>query len=100
MSSEYLETSVEPEPSDQDSQPRVVALEYQGPLPPPSVLGAYDQISPGAADKMINEWQHDRQHQRKLQTESIDVYKNNSRWSPIYRLATIIVVVAGGFQSS
>ena len=99
MSSDHRETGVDPEQSDQDSQTRVVAhrsVEYQGPLPPPSALSAYDQISPGAADRMIREWQQDRQHQRKMQAESLEIYKNSSRWAPAYRLVTIIVVIAGG----
>ena len=99
MSIEDIETNLEPEASDPESQPHLVAhgtIEYQGPLPPPAILSAYDELVPGTAEMMLHEWRNDRQHQRMVRSKFAETFTTESRWTPAYRLATIIVIIAGG----
>lgn len=99
MSAKNNHTDSTVDASDQESQTHVVAhgtIEYQGPLPPPGALRAYDEIEPGTAKTMLNEWQKDRQHQRKMQSRFVDVFTNESRWAPAYRILTLVIVIAGG----
>lgn len=36
-----------------------------GPLPPPSVLKAYDDVMPGLAERIINSWEAESSHRRR-----------------------------------
>ncbi len=99
MSIEDIETRLEPESPNSDSQSHLIAhgaIEYQGPLPPPAILGAYDELVPGTAEMMLREWRNDRQHQREMRSKFVETFTTGSRWAAAYRLATIIVIIAGG----
>lgn len=40
--------------------------EWSGPLPPPAALQAFEDISPGSAAKIIDEFQHEAAHRRDM----------------------------------
>jgi uncharacterized membrane protein len=46
---------------------QVVTSSYEGPLPPPDILRAYDELSPGAAKEIISWVKAESQHRRKLE---------------------------------
>jgi uncharacterized membrane protein len=49
-------SEIVPEPKKQEVTRvvhEVVAASFQGPLPPPSILRGYDEITPGAAERII-----------------------------------------------
>ena len=43
---------------------------YQGPLPPPSIMRGYDDICPGAARMILDEFQANSQHIRDMESMS------------------------------
>jgi uncharacterized membrane protein len=40
----------------------LAASEFSGPLPPPRILSEYDQIKPGLAEIIIEQWQMETRH--------------------------------------
>lgn len=57
----------------------VVKASFAGPLPPPSILSGYDDIVPGAAERIIksyeNEVAHRNEMERSLVAAEIDIQK-------------------------
>jgi uncharacterized membrane protein len=64
-----------PIPSDQPVSGQVLAptspqnktIAFAGPLPPPSILAAYEQILPGAAERIIRIAEDEAVHQRSME---------------------------------
>jgi uncharacterized membrane protein len=49
-------------------QPVVQAVEYSGPLPPPAVLQRYDQVVPGAAERILRMAEGQSKHRQALES--------------------------------
>jgi len=49
-------------------QPVVQAVEYSGPLPPPAVLQRYDQVVPGAAERILRMAEDQSRHRQALES--------------------------------
>lgn len=47
--------------------------EWSGPLPPPQALEAFEQIAPGTAAKIIEEFQAEAAHRRALEVKQTDL---------------------------
>lgn len=43
----------------------IASREFSGPLPLPDVLGEYDQVKPGLADIIVEQWQSETRHRHK-----------------------------------
>lgn len=69
---------------------RVASAQFSGPLPPPSILSNYDQIVPGAAERIITMAEEQAKHRRKLEA---DVIKSDIVNSKRGILAGLIVVL-------
>lgn len=44
---------------------------FQGPIPHPELLGAYDALVPGAADRLIRMAEEEAEHRRRLESEAL-----------------------------
>jgi uncharacterized membrane protein len=47
-------------------------VSFEGPLPPPNLLEAYEKVCPGAAQKILESMQVEGEHRRDLEKKSID----------------------------
>lgn len=61
------------------------ATSYKGPMPPPGMLQAYDQIRPGISDKII-EWT-DKQVNHRIALESSAIERNEDRMDTGQKIA-------------
>jgi len=50
----------------------LVRQEFTGPVPPPSVIGDYEAIFPGAAKLIFSAWEKQADHRRALETRVIE----------------------------
>ena len=48
---------------------QIVGHEFSGPLPPPGVLKAYDEIVPGAAERIITMAESQAKHRREMEKQ-------------------------------
>jgi uncharacterized membrane protein len=44
---------------------------FRGPLPPPEVLGQYEQLQPGFADRILRLTESEATHRRKLENNTL-----------------------------
>lgn len=58
---------------------RIVAASYSGPLPPPAALERYEQVCPGAADRILKQWETQSQHRQALESAVVQSNVANSR---------------------
>jgi len=49
-----------------------VEMAFQGPIPPPQVLKGYDQLIPGAADRILTMAENQSAHRRQMETKVVD----------------------------
>lgn len=64
---------------------------FSGPLPPPEILQKFDEIVPGAAERIIKMAEDQSAHRRELERRVIISDVNRSKWGQI--LGFIIAVV-------
>lgn len=57
---------------------------FSGPLPPPNVLKQYDEISPGAAERIIKMAEEQFTHRTTLEKEVITSDIKRSKWGQIF----------------
>ena len=74
----------------------VVAESFSGPLPPPSMLSQYNQIVPGAAERIIAMAERQAQHRQNIENKVIDSDIGNSRLGLHYGLIIGLAAVIGG----
>ena len=72
------------------------AESFSGPLPPPVVLKQYDEIVPGAADRILSMAESQSQHRQQLEKSVIESDIKNSRLGLHYGLVIGLVSVIGG----
>ena len=51
---------------------KAIHQEFQGPIPPPEILAAYNQIIPGGADRILKQAESETAHRQSLEKKAID----------------------------
>jgi uncharacterized membrane protein len=72
------------------------AVSFSGPLPPPEVLQNYNQITPGAADRIITMAEKQSQHRQEIEIKVITSDIKNARLGLHYGLIIGLASVVGG----
>jgi uncharacterized membrane protein len=62
-----------------DKRRKVVSAMYSGPIPPATELQAYEQIVPGAADRIIALAEGEAEHRRRQEEKMVDSSCGDSR---------------------
>ena len=86
------------DPSSDDSVVVVASqsVTYRWDGPPPQILEQYERIVPGAAEETFREWRIGLVHQRHEEKANMDVARTNRKRAAPYRLATLVIIIAGG----
>lgn len=71
---------------------RFLATRFSGPLPPPGVLQAYDELSPGLAGRIVSMAEREQEHRHALERGAFDEDSKLGRRGQIFAL----LVAAGG----
>lgn len=69
---------------------------FSGPLPPPHILSQYNEIVPGAADRIISLAENQSEHRQKIENKIIESDIKNSRLGLHYGLIIGLISVIGG----
>jgi len=72
-----------------------ISASYSGPIPPPSLLKAYDAIVPGSADRIMRWSESQTEHRQRLEREESRAEIAQFARGQHYALAIGVMVVAG-----
>ena len=75
----------------------VVQSSFEGPLPPPEILRRFDEVVPGAAERIIRMAEEQFAHRTTLEKKVIDSDISRSKWGQI--LGFMIAVVGLGVSA-
>jgi len=67
--------------SGQTSEKQLVAMqtEFRGPLPPPELLQRYEEIHPGTAERIIQQFERETQHRHAIEHKVVDAQIHNQQ---------------------
>jgi uncharacterized membrane protein len=71
-------------------------LSYSGPLPPPEALQRYDQIFPGAADRIIKMAESQHEHRQKLEKTVVESNSFSQKVGLILGFVVAMTAIVGG----
>jgi uncharacterized membrane protein len=74
-----------------------VTMSYEGILPPPSMLRAYNDVVPGAADRIISMAERQSAHRQSLEKAVVDGNLASEQRGQTYGLIIGLVVAIGSF---
>lgn len=74
-----------------------VTKTYSGPIPPPELLERYDQIVPGSAQTIIDQFTKQGDHRMSLEQLVIRADVQRSKWGLIAGFTLAIVTIIGSF---
>lgn len=67
---------------------------FLGPLPPPEILRKFDEIVPGAAERILKMAEEQSAHRKELERKVIESDISRSKWGQILGFAIAIVGLA------
>lgn len=72
------------------------ARQFSGPLPPPEILEHYNQILPGAAERIIRMAEQQGEHRRSLEKTAIEANATAEKRGPILGFILAMTALIGG----
>lgn len=70
-----------------------VISEYSGPIPPPSIMSGYENLLPGASDRILRMAEEQAEHRRNMERMMVESEVKNSRLGIISALAICFSVL-------
>ena len=86
----------DPDPSDQYRPPQIIEIKYDAPLPPPHMLREFEEILPGAADRIFSLMESQTHHRQGMEkTKQTSDIGSAYRGQIIGGILALIAIVAG-----
>lgn len=76
------------------STSQITHQQFSGPIPPPTILSDYNNIVPGAAERILRMAEDDASHQRNIERLAITSTKNEVRIGQFFGLIVSLAVLA------
>ena len=67
---------------------------YSGPIPPPEALARYEEIQPGAADRILKMAEKQQEHRMVLETKAIGGQVDQSKRGQLFGFILVFVCIA------
>ena len=85
-----------------DKKPRIMAViqkkeVYSGPIPHPEHLKQYEELVPGAADRLISMAENENAHRQKEEDKIINAEIINKNRGQIFGFILMLICLIGGF---
>ena len=98
------QTSIRKVPASSLSPQKLVAAQqriqqYAGPIPPLSILSGYDQVVPGAAERILLMAEKDAQHTRNLENKALEVARRQQWLGQIFGFGIGIAVLVASMMA-
>ena len=99
---EAVTQDIEPFPEDAQPLPEdeeivsISASRWRGPIPPPSVLEGYESVLPGAAERILANFEAESAHRRRLEASTQEQASSRSRLGLLagYCVAAMLIALA------
>lgn len=78
-------------------QQRTTIAHFQGPVPPPEVLAKYDEVVPGAADRIFAMAERQAVHRQDLERKVISSNITGERLGTVLGFILAMTALVGGF---
>lgn len=75
-------------PADQPQDAHIISTQWQGPLPPPSVLRGFDEIIEGGAERILRMAEKEQEHRISYETAELNATRRDFRRGQV--LGTIL----------
>ena len=72
------------------------ASAFRGPIPPPSLFAEYEAVMPGAAKRILANWESQTKHRQRMETIVIENDTFRSKASMICATVIAVVAIIGG----
>lgn len=86
-------------PAEEDMFPRVstigVSRQFSGPLPPPEMLDQYNQVEPGAANRILRMAEKEQSHRHDRESEAVAGEIAKDRRGQNYALLVSMTIILG-----
>ena len=87
--------------AEQQAERQIVSMqaEFRGPLPPPEILQRYEEIHPGTAERVLQQFERETQHRHAIEKKIVDTQLEAQRAEiPALRLGQAfgLVIALGG----
>ncbi|ERO40943.1 DUF2335 domain-containing protein [Lactiplantibacillus plantarum] len=69
---------------------------FSGPLPPPQQLKEYNDVLPGAADRILKMAERQSEHRQKMEGQVVESNTKNSRLGVIFAFLLGAMIIGGG----
>lgn len=56
---------------------RFVEAQFSGPLPPPDLFREYDEVLPGAAERILSMTEREMEHRHRMESRSLEIVAEN-----------------------
>ena len=80
-----------------DSEVEIRTQHFQGPIPPPNTLAEYENIVPGAAERILTMAENQGKHRRNLEVKVIDKDSDRASKGQIFAFIIAMTIIIGGF---
>lgn len=67
---------------------------YSGPIPPPEALARYEEVQPGAADRILTMAEKQQEHRMALETKAIGGQVDQSKRGQLFGFILVFVCIA------
>jgi uncharacterized membrane protein len=85
------------DPSDSEVlEAAIIAAQFSGPLPPPEILRAYDDVVEGGANRIFDQWERETLHRQSLEQKVLDAYVSGFSRAQWMAFVVILVIGVGG----
>lgn len=81
-----------------DDKLTAVMERYSGPIPHPTIIGEYEKILPGSADRILSMAEKQSEHRQKLENNAVKSQTRNSTLGLIFGFVIVLLFVGlGGY---
>ncbi len=80
-----------------DANVSLIKAEFKGPIPPPDLFSAYEEVLPGSADRILKMAENEQKQQHKVQNKIIKANVTAEKLGMIFGFSFQVIVVTGLF---
>lgn len=89
--------SKQPQGQQTSNSSRSIQFQYNGPIPPPNMLQQYDDILPGAAERILRMAEEQSAHRKELEKKVIEGDDKRASRGQVFGFIIALVVITAGF---
>jgi len=93
---ELVEPELDAEQEEAVALDAIIAAQFSGPLPPPDILRAYDEVVERGAERIVSQWERETKHRHSLESRQLDAFISGRTRAQWMAFAVIFTLGVGG----